>query len=228
MKLSPLFAFGALLLCGAATLPVVLQDDPSNLPEPLQETAAKVRAHPVKLAEAVALAESTAGGLARSAELSLTDGSVEVKVYTESSAYRVKVGAGPAVLEKSELPPFKLPGAAVDGEPTKLPSGLMYYELVPGDGPSPPNSAARVRVHYTGWLLNGEEFDSSVRRGTPLVFPLNGVIPGWTEGVGSMKVGGKRKLIIPHTLAYGERGSPPVIPARAMLVFDVELIELVQ
>ncbi|MCL4148814.1 UNVERIFIED_CONTAM: hypothetical protein GTU68_033840 [Idotea baltica] len=99
--------------------------------------------------------------------------------------------------------------------------------MVEGDGATPPSSSTRVRVHYSGWLLNGKQFDSSVKRGQPADFPLNGVIKGWTEGVGSMKVGGKRKLIIPSNLGYGPRGGGGgVIPGGATLVFDVELIAI--
>jgi FKBP-type peptidyl-prolyl cis-trans isomerase len=119
----------------------------------------------------------------------------------------------------------KYPGEAVTGEPVKLPSGLMYYDLKVGDGPTPAGPTSTVRVHYTGWLeKTGKKFDSSVDRGQPASFQLDGVIPGWTEGVGSMKVGGKRKLIIPGPLAYPE--GRPNIPPGAPLVFDIELLGL--
>jgi FKBP-type peptidyl-prolyl cis-trans isomerase len=83
-------------------------------------------------------------------------------------------------------------------------------------------------VHYTGWLTDGTKFDSSRDRGQPFSFPLGGgqVIAGWDEGVAGMKVGGRRKLVIPSELGYGPMGSPPVIPASATLVFDVELLDV--
>ncbi len=108
----------------------------------------------------------------------------------------------------------------------KTDSGLWYTDITKGDGPTPPSAATKVKVHYTGWLVDGQKFDSSRDREKPAEFPLNRVIAGWTEGVGSMNVGTRRILVIPYTLAYGERGRPPTIPARAMLVFDVELLEL--
>ncbi|MBM4114408.1 MAG: hypothetical protein FJ252_00835 [Phycisphaerae bacterium] len=114
-----------------------------------------------------------------------------------------------------------------DKEPVALPSGLQYVDLVEGTGAQPSGPSARVRVHYTGYFNDGKVFDSSVSRGQPAEFPLGGVIKGWTEGVGSMKVGGKRKLIIPFQLAYGPEGRPGAIPPKATLFFDVELISIV-
>jgi FKBP-type peptidyl-prolyl cis-trans isomerase len=105
------------------------------------------------------------------------------------------------------------------------PSGLQYQVLSAGTGASPA-ATDRVTVHYTGKLLDGKEFDSSVRRGQPATFPLNGVIPGWTEGVQLMKVGGKTRFFIRPELAYGERGAGEVIGPQSTLVFEVELLAI--
>lgn len=107
----------------------------------------------------------------------------------------------------------------------KSPTGLWHVDLVEGEGASP-SVTDKVKVHYTGWLTNGKKFDSSLDRGEPITFPLNGVIKGWTEGVSSMKVGGKRLLVIPPDLAYGARGAPGAIPPNATLVFQVELLQI--
>jgi len=106
-------------------------------------------------------------------------------------------------------------------------TGLGYVDLVEGTG-ARPKTGDTVSVHYTGWLKSGQKFDSSVDRGTPFEFPVGKgrVIKGWDEGVISMKVGGKRKLIIPADLAYGDRGAGGVIPPGATLVFEVELLKI--
>lgn len=105
------------------------------------------------------------------------------------------------------------------------PSGLKYADQVVGTGTTAV-AGKTVSVHYTGWLTNGQKFDSSVDRGQPFSFPLGAgrVIKGWDEGVQGMKVGGKRKLTIPSELGYGTRGAGGVIPPNATLVFDVELL----
>jgi FKBP-type peptidyl-prolyl cis-trans isomerase len=110
---------------------------------------------------------------------------------------------------------------------TTTPSGLRYVDLVAGTGKSP-TAGDQVEVHYTGWLEDGKKFDSSLDRGQPFVFPLGAgrVIRGWDEGVASMKVGGRRRLIIPPDLGYGDRGAGRVIPPGATLVFEVELLRL--
>lgn len=103
-------------------------------------------------------------------------------------------------------------------------SGLQYEVVQEGTGASP-TAADVVKVHYTGMLINGEKFDSSVDRGEPVEFPVGGVIPGWTEALQLMKVGSKFKLTIPSDLAYGPSGRPG-IPPNSVLVFDVELLEV--
>ena len=105
-----------------------------------------------------------------------------------------------------------------------LPSGLNYEIVTPGTGAFPKPTDV-VKVHYTGTLVDGTVFDSSVQRGEPVEFPLNGVIPGWTEGVQKIAKGGKIKLYVPFQLAYGEEGRPPTIPPAATLLFEVELID---
>ena len=104
-------------------------------------------------------------------------------------------------------------------------SGLGYVDVVEGAGPRP-KTGDSVSVHYTGWLKSGQKFDSSHDRGAPLVFPLGRgrVIKGWDEGVSTMRVGGKRKLIIPAHLGYGDSGAGGVIPGGATLIFEVELV----
>ena len=105
----------------------------------------------------------------------------------------------------------------------KTASGLVYIPVKEGTGASPV-ATDKVKVHYTGKLIDGTVFDSSVTRGSPVTFPLSGVIACWTEGVQKMKVGGEATLVCPPSIAYGERGAPGAIPPNATLVFKVELL----
>ena len=131
---------------------------------------------------------------------------------TASAATAEKKASG-AFLEKMS----KEPGAV------RSASGVIYIPVTVGTGASP-KADSTVKVHYHGTLRDGSVFDSSVQRGEPISFPLNGVIPCWTEGVQKMKVGGKAKLVCPSETAYGDRGQGPKIPGGAALMFEVELL----
>lgn len=117
--------------------------------------------------------------------------------------------------------------ASGSGQSVTTSTGLQYSDKVVGQG-AQPKPGQTVIVHYTGWLTNGTKFDSSVDRGEPFKFRIGQgeVIKGWDEGVGTMKVGGKRRLTIPASLGYGQRGAGGTIPPNATLVFDVELLGL--
>ncbi len=117
------------------------------------------------------------------------------------------------------------PDDAADIYTTTLLSGLQYTDIVFGTGPAPIGGQTCV-VHYTGTFEDGKQFDSSRDKGQPFAFPLGAhkVILGWEQGVQTMHVGGRRKLVIPPQLAYGEAGHPPVIPPNSTLIFDVELL----
>ena len=124
--------------------------------------------------------------------------------------------------------PGTLPGAAIgESKMQSSETGLGWYDITEGEGPSP-SPTDKVKVHYTGWLVNDLKFDSSVDRGVPFTVNMQGgVIAGWLEGLKTMRVGGTRKLIIPAELAYGWKPSSGPIPAGATLIFDVEMIEIV-
>jgi len=118
-------------------------------------------------------------------------------------------------------------GASHAGTPVKTPSGLVYESTKDGTGASP-SATDTVQVHYRGTLTNGTEFDSSYKRGQPATFPLNRVIPCWTEGVAKMREGGVAKLTCPPEIAYGSRGAGAAVPPNATLTFEVELIKIVR
>ena len=121
------------------------------------------------------------------------------------------------------------PVTVADTDYTTTDSGLKYYELAAGDGPTP-EPGQLVAVHYTGWLEDGTKFDSSLDWGQPFIFPLGEqvVVPGWDEGVSTMKVGDQRQLVIPPELAFGEAGIDGLIPPNSTLIFEVELVDIQQ
>jgi FKBP-type peptidyl-prolyl cis-trans isomerase FkpA len=139
--------------------------------------------------------------------------------------HAARVGASSEV-EKKAGDAF-LANAALQRGATKSSSGLVMSTLKAGSGASP-SASDTVKVHYHGTLTDGTVFDSSVDRKEPATFPLNRVIPCWTEGLQKMKVGGKSRLVCPAALAYGDAGAPPRIKPGATLVFEVELLEIVK
>ena len=130
-----------------------------------------------------------------------------------------------SILVAAAVSMFVLPSAFAQSAPVTKPSGLIFQSLVDGKGASPAATDV-VKVNYRGTFPDGKEFDSSYKRGEAAEFPLNGVIPCWTEGVQLMKVGGKAKLTCPPAIAYGTRGAGGVIPPNATLNFEIELISI--
>lgn len=153
------------------------------------------------------------------------DVKVDVQTYAPKiSQLQASRAGATATVEKKAGQAF-LDKAASEKGATKTASGLIITTLKPGTGPSP-KATDKVKVHYHGTLADGTVFDSSVQRGEPIVLPLNSVIRCWTEGVQLMKVGGKSKLVCPSDIAYGDQGRPPTIKPGAVLVFEVELLEI--
>jgi FKBP-type peptidyl-prolyl cis-trans isomerase FkpA len=138
---------------------------------------------------------------------------------------RSRAGAR-AQTEKDKAKTFQ-DSAAKEAGAVRTDSGMVMVPIKEGSGESP-KATDVVKVHYEGKLTDGTIFDSSVQRGQPAEFPLNNVIPCWTEGLQKMKVGGKAKLVCPSAIAYGDNGRPPKIPGGATLVFEVELLDIVK
>jgi peptidylprolyl isomerase len=130
----------------------------------------------------------------------------------------------PALPTSAALAPTPPVNLSVGGGVQTTPSGLQFEVLRRGTGVVSPKATDTVNVHYHGTTLSGTVFDSSVERGEPISFPLNGVIRGWTEGVQLMKVGDKFRFVIPHNLAYGASSPSPKIPPFSTLVFEIELL----
>ena len=164
----------------------------------------------------------------------LADGVGGVKPVVNAEEYIPKVQAlqqariGVAAERTAKAGTEFVAKAAAETGATKTASGIVIKHTKPGTGASP-KATDQVKVHYEGRLIDGTVFDASKMHGdAPAEFPLNGVIPCWTEGVQTMKVGGKAQLVCPADLAYGDRGQPPKILPGATLVFDVELLDIVK
>jgi FKBP-type peptidyl-prolyl cis-trans isomerase FkpA len=163
----------------------------------------------------------------------ITDAVTGKKPVVEIDAYNPKVQA--LANERRNAQGEKLAAeaksfvekAAKEKGAVKTASGMIYLAQKEGSGAGPAASD-KVKVHYNGTLVNGVVFDSSYKRGQPAEFPLSGVIKCWTEGLQMMKPGGKAKLVCPPEIAYGDRGAGGLIPPKATLVFDVELLEVVK
>ena len=156
----------------------------------------------------------------------ITDGLGKDKPTVNAEEYIPKIQALQLARVNAAATAY-LDKAAKETGATKTASGIIIKHTVVGTG-AQPAATDQVKVHYEGRLTDGKVFDSSIARGEPATFPLDRVIACWTEGVQTMKVGGKAQLTCPSDLAYGPNGSPPTIPPHATLVFDVELLDIVK
>ena len=148
----------------------------------------------------------------------------KVSVFAGGKSHLVSVNAIDGTIVSDQVA-AQLPGDATDAPMQGEFGGVQWIVLKEGTGATPKGTDSMVKVNYSGYLVDGKPFDSNTARGKPIEFRLDRVIKGWTQGVQPMKIGEKRKLIIPWSLAYGEQGRPPVIPPKATLVFDVELVD---
>ncbi|HEU5197833.1 MAG TPA: FKBP-type peptidyl-prolyl cis-trans isomerase [Methylomirabilota bacterium] len=212
-----------LVLCLAA-VPVAAQELKTDQEKTLYALGVAIAGQLAPFALSPAEVETVKAGL--------TDAALSKPPKVEPREYMGKIqelrtqrAAVVAAAEKKSGDAFVTKAASEPGA-KKLDSGVVITTLKPGTGPSP-KATDKVKVHYHGTLTDGTVFDSSVQRGQPATFPLNGVIKCWTEGVQQMKVGGKSRLVCPADVAYGERGAPPKIKPGATLVFEVELLEIV-
>ena len=220
-----------LILGAAAPLSAAPDGAPSNQKEKLSYAlgmnfAQKMKAQGVEIDPAMfnaAMKDVTTGG-----KLQMTqDQTMEVFQQADKDMQSKQAATMKPMMDKNKADgaAFLTSNKAKAGIQT-LPSGLQYKVLTEGSGASP-KSTDTVSVKYAGTLIDGKQFDSSDKQpGGTVSFPVNGVIPGWTEALQKMKVGSKWQLFIPSDLAYGDAGRPPVIPPAATLLFDVELVKI--
>ncbi len=180
--------------------------------------AENLKSQGLKDFDAAVVADAMKDHLAGEGKVGLEDAS---QIFTEALE-KAKMGQYESIKEDGEK--FLAENKKRDGV-TTTESGLQFEIIKPGNGLKP-KSTDKVNVHYHGTLITGEVFDSSVERGEPISFPLNGVIAGWTEGLQHMPVGSKYKLFIPYDLAYGSRGAGAAIKPYSALIFEVELLDI--
>ena len=227
--LFPRFALGAALLLGsAAAFATPAETAGATMTE--EEKTVYALGY-MMYARSVAPFDLTASELAI-LQRAFADAAAGKPAQLKTEEYEPKIRALAQARAASHAEAEKVKGKAYVEEAAKKPgavkteSGMVYQETTAGTGASP-TKADKVKVHYRGTLLDGTEFDSSIKRGQPIEFSLGQVVACWGEGLQKMKVGGKAKLVCPSELAYGDRGRPG-IPPGATLLFDVELIDIVK
>lgn len=219
-------AFAALLLLGTACPPAA-QNGQVSLDTEEQKTAYALGFQLGHNLHSLDLRPDEVAALSAG----LSDSAAQAEPRIDVAAYQGKVAdlareRAEAMAEKAKAAnDAYLKKAAAEEGAQHFDSGLILIPTHEGEGPSP-KPTDRVTVHYQGTFTNGEVFDSSIQRGQPATIPLNGVIPCWTEALQKLKVGGSAKLICPPELAYGVRGAPPHIPPAAVLIFDVQLLDI--
>jgi FKBP-type peptidyl-prolyl cis-trans isomerase FkpA len=218
-------------LAALVLLLVLIAPSPGTAQEPKTEDEKALYAIGLSLSDRLTPFGLTAAEL-EFVKAGLADGALGRDRKIDPRAYTAKIQAlrqaRASVVAEGEKKAGQayLTKAAAEPGAKKTDSGLVLTTIKPGTGPSP-KATDKVKVHYHGTLPDGSVFDSSVQRGQPATFPLNGVIKCWTEGVQLMKVGGKSRLVCPSEIAYGDRGAPPRIKPGATLIFEVELLEIV-
>ena len=204
--------------------------DYAKIPPAAKDLHFRLDGSKTKLLKAVQLAEELTGGLAQKATARVGSVAIQfdVETVTVEKMEKVVVMEDGTISERVVIPRF--PGSSVvpDSEMVRTDSGLAYFDLVDGTGEVPPAVTSTVKVHYSGYLVDGTKFDSSVDRGQPASFPLNRVIKGWTEALQLMKVGSQWELYVPSELGYGPRGTGADIGPNSTLIFKVELLEVVK
>jgi len=197
--------------------------DYSALPPSPSQIFMQARANAISLPRAVEIAEDACGGRVVGVEMRATGGGYVLDAVDRETRWSIVIdGKTGAVMSQNEV--SSLPGEPVTGEWVTLPSGVRYATIAEGEGDALKGYGV-VTANYSGWLVDGTLFDTTHKpNGRPLVYPLQQLVPGWREGFQGVKPGGKRKLIIPGNMAYGQAGRPGLIPPNAMLIFDVELL----